>query len=121
MSVDVIQNDLKRNEITLVSIVNLFPLRFLRPVAMLRDRYEKRVESGGARARLEVHLEGDGTRPAKAFRSERSSASHRGLALLNPGQVHGDRRAGWRQFRQISTPTADQGHRRLRQPGSAPG
>ncbi len=60
-------------------------------------------------------------RPAKAFRSERSSASHRGLALLNPGQVHGDRRAGSRQFRQISASTADQGYRRLRQPGSAAG
>jgi hypothetical protein len=58
--VTVIQNDLKRNEITLISIVNLFPLRFLRPVGMLRQRYEKRIESGGARARLEVHIEGDG-------------------------------------------------------------
>ena len=50
--VTVIQNDLKRNEITLISIVNLFPLRFAYPVAMLRDRYEKRIETGGARARL---------------------------------------------------------------------
>ena len=73
--VDVIQNDLKRNEITLVSIVNLFPLRFLRPVAMLRDRYEKRIESGGARARLEVHLEGDGTDLPKPFvRSDQALA-----------------------------------------------
>jgi hypothetical protein len=65
--VDVIQNDLKRNEITLVSIINLFPLRFLRPVGMLRHRYEQCLQWGGARARLEVHLEGDGTDLPKLF------------------------------------------------------
>jgi len=80
--VDVIQNDLKRNEITLVSIVNLFPLRFLRPAGMLRDRYEKRLESGGPRARLEVHVEGDGTELPKLFVPSDQALRTEGLPYL---------------------------------------
>lgn len=80
--VDVIQNDLKRNEITLVSIVNLFPLRFLRPVAMLRDHYEKRIESGGDRARLEIHLEGDGSDLPKLFVPSDQALRTEGLPYL---------------------------------------
>ena len=80
--VDVIQNDLKRNEITLVSIVNLFPLRFLRPVGMLRDHYERRVESGGARARLEIHLEGDGSDLPKLFVRSDQALRTEGLPYL---------------------------------------
>jgi hypothetical protein len=81
-SVEVIQNDLKRNEITLVSIVNLFPLRFLRPVGMLRDRYEKRIESGGDRAPLEVHLEGDGSDVPKLFVPNDRALRSEGLPYL---------------------------------------
>ena len=92
--VDVIQNDLKRNEITLVSIVNLFPLRFLRPVAMLRDRYEKRLESGGARARLEVHLEGDGTDLPKLFVPSDQALRTEGLPYLILAKCLGIVRAG---------------------------
>ncbi len=80
--VEVIQNDLKRNEITLVSIVNLFPLRFLRPVGMLRDRYEKRIDSGGDRARLEVHLEGDGSDLPRLFVPSDQALRTEGLPYL---------------------------------------
>ena len=81
-NVDVVSNDLNRNEITLVSITNLFPLRFLRPVGMLRDRWEKRVESAGARARLEVHLEGDGTDLPKLFIPSEQALRTEGLPYL---------------------------------------
>jgi hypothetical protein len=80
--VEVVLNDLKRNEITLVSILNLFPLRYLSPVGMLRDRYEKRLESGGARARLEVHLEGDGTDLPKLFIPSEQALRVEGLPYL---------------------------------------
>lgn len=59
--VTVVINQLKRNEITLVSIISLFPLRFVSAVGMLREKYAKRLEQGGVRARLEVHSEGDGS------------------------------------------------------------
>lgn len=60
--VEVIDADGGDNEIVLVSIVNLFPLRYLKPVAQLRERYERRLNHSGdpARARLELHTEGDG-------------------------------------------------------------
>jgi hypothetical protein len=80
--VDVVVNDLKRNEITLVSIINLFPLRYLRPVEMLRDRYEKRLESGGARARLEVHLDGAGADLPKLFIPSAQALRAEGLSYL---------------------------------------
>lgn len=60
--VEILEADGRANEITLVSIVNLFPLRYLKPVAMLRERYARRLAAGDPqRARLELHAEGDGT------------------------------------------------------------
>lgn len=47
----------KSTEITMVGIRNLFPLRYAKPVAFLRDKYSKRISSY-PRARLEVHCEG---------------------------------------------------------------
>jgi len=50
------------NEITLVTLVNLFPLRFAKIVRDLREKYQARIEQyGRARTVLEVHSEGDGT------------------------------------------------------------
>lgn len=56
-SVVFLETDDRPNEITLVSLVNLFPLRFLQTVGVLKDRYERRIQDGGARAVLEVHSE----------------------------------------------------------------
>jgi Tubulin like len=48
------------NEISMVTLVNLFPLRFARVVRALRERYHQRIASYGRdRTVLEVHLEGD--------------------------------------------------------------
>jgi len=50
------------NEITLVTLVNLFPLRFARVVKTLKERYQLRAEQyGRVRTMLEVHTEGDGS------------------------------------------------------------
>ena len=59
--VEIIESDGRPNEITLVSITNLFPLRYLKPLKFLEEKYRRRIETGGARARLELHTEGDGT------------------------------------------------------------
>jgi len=52
----------KPHEITLVSITNLFPVRFVKDVAFLREKYEQRITANDAdQARMELHLEGDGS------------------------------------------------------------
>lgn len=49
------------HEITLVHVTNLFPVRFVQEVALLRQKYERRVRSSDSvRARMELHLESDG-------------------------------------------------------------
>ncbi|HMW19181.1 MAG TPA: tubulin-like doman-containing protein [Accumulibacter sp.] len=57
---EIIDADGCAGEITLVAIVNLFPLRYLKPLAVLRERYQRRLTSGDAkRLNLELHAEGD--------------------------------------------------------------
>ena len=56
----------RKNEVTLISIAAGFPLRFLSDVRFLRDRYERRLANDD-RARVEVHLEGDGTQYPSLF------------------------------------------------------
>lgn len=60
--VELIDADGGDSEIVLVTIINLFPLRYLRPVAVLKERYERRLREGDTqRMRLELLTEGDGT------------------------------------------------------------
>lgn len=47
----------KTTEITLITIRNLFPLRYVKQTALLRDKYLERIKRM-ARTRLEVHCEG---------------------------------------------------------------
>ena len=65
--VEIIESDGRPNEITLVSITNLLPLRYLKPLKFLEEKYRRRIDTGGARARLELHTEGDGTIWPKLF------------------------------------------------------
>jgi hypothetical protein len=52
----------KPNEITLVSLTNLFPARFAADVGLLKEKYDSRINgSDGRQARMELHGEGDGT------------------------------------------------------------
>jgi hypothetical protein len=47
------------HEITLVNINYLFPIRFLKDVAFLREKYAQRITSNeGEQARRKLHLEG---------------------------------------------------------------
>jgi hypothetical protein len=58
-TVNVLPTKGRDSEISLISMVNLFPLRFVKLVGLLRQEYDKRVAEG-ARAKLEIHSEGDG-------------------------------------------------------------
>jgi hypothetical protein len=52
----------KNNEVVLISITNLFPLRYLEPTAFLKGKYDLRISGpDSARARMILHLEQDGT------------------------------------------------------------
>jgi hypothetical protein len=49
----------KSNEITMISVANLFPLRYAKPVRFLEAKYKSRI-AASERAKLELHSEGDG-------------------------------------------------------------
>ena len=60
--VDFVESEGKPNEIVLINLINLFPLRYVKQVAMLKQKYDSRASGArAARARLELHGEGDGT------------------------------------------------------------
>jgi len=61
-------NAFKGNEMTIVSLVSLFPLRFVRILSVLQDKYKQRMTSADPkRTQLEVHIEGDGTQHPALF------------------------------------------------------
>lgn len=49
----------KANEITMIAIANLFPLRYSKQVRFLRQKYDERL-AASERAKLELHSDGDG-------------------------------------------------------------
>jgi hypothetical protein len=65
--VEVIDSDSRPNEITLVSLTNLFPLRYVKQVGFLKEKYDLRLKGKNDRARLELHLEGEGSQYPRLF------------------------------------------------------
>lgn len=66
--VEFVESDSKPNEIVLINLINLFPLRYVKQVSLLRQKYDLRVQGANAdRAKLELHGEGDGTQFPKLF------------------------------------------------------
>lgn len=66
--VEVIDSDVNVNEITLVSLSNLFPLRYAKQVGFLKQRYDLKMSGpNAARAKLELHIEGDGSQHPRLF------------------------------------------------------
>src|SRR5262249_45055206 len=60
--VEIIDSDVKPNEIVMISLTNLFPLRYVRQVGFLKQKYDLKVNGVDAeRSRLELHVEGDGS------------------------------------------------------------
>ncbi|MGO8671769.1 MAG: tubulin-like doman-containing protein [Capsulimonadaceae bacterium] len=76
-------SEVKPNEITLVSVTNLFPLRYLDQTSFLKEKYDTRL--GGtntARARLEIHGEGDGTQFPPIYVPTMSQVKDQGLPYV---------------------------------------
>ena len=80
--VEIIESDVRPNEITLVSITNLFPLRYLKPLKFLEEKYRRRIDTGGARARLELHTEGDGSTWPRLFVASSAEVKHEALPYV---------------------------------------
>ena len=88
--VEILESDVKKNEITLISITNLFPIRFLKAAAFLRDRHDLRVTGpDGSRVRLEIYTEGDGTRFPKIFAASEGEVVAEGLPFVLLGKCTG--------------------------------
>ena len=67
-NVEFVDSDVRPNEIILVNLVNLFPLRYVKQTIFLKQKYDLRVTgSNSPRAKLEVHSEGDGGQFPKLF------------------------------------------------------
>lgn len=87
---DMISAGDQSDQLALVTIVNLFPLRFSRLVRSLKDRYELRLaQSGRARAALEVHIEGDGTQFPDIFAPDSVAVTAQLRPLLLLTVAHG--------------------------------
>jgi hypothetical protein len=67
--VEIIESDAKPNEITLISVTNLFPLRYIKPLRFLKERYDTRLSQTDKpeRVKLELHCEGDGSQYPDLF------------------------------------------------------
>jgi hypothetical protein len=73
----------RQDQIALVTITNLFPLRFVGLVKDLKTRYEQRIaRAGRARATLEIHIEGDGTQFSDLFIPEGADIARSSRAPL---------------------------------------
>ncbi len=78
------------NEITLVTLVNLFPLRYARVVKTLKERYQQRIEQyGRARTMLEVHDEGDGSQFPDLFIADGGAIRELARSALLLGEALG--------------------------------
>jgi hypothetical protein len=59
---EVVKSTGRDNEITLVSLTNLFPARYVDDIAFLREKYDLRTTgTDGGQAKFELHSEGDGS------------------------------------------------------------
>lgn len=60
---EIIQSDTKPNEITLIGLTNLFPLRYAKMVQFLKEKYDLRISNANNpdQVKLELHGEGDGS------------------------------------------------------------
>jgi hypothetical protein len=81
--VEIIDSDVRPNEIVLVSLTNLFPLRYVRQVGFLKQKYDLKLNGPNAqKAKLELHLEGDGTQYPKLFVLSKREGEEFGIPYL---------------------------------------
>jgi hypothetical protein len=89
--VEVIESDGKLNEILLIGLTNLFPLRYAKLLRFLKERYDVRLAQTDKpdRVRLELHLEGDGTQFPELFVPDRDLVIGKALPFVILAKVLG--------------------------------
>lgn len=75
-SFQIIREGVRSNEITLIRVDNLFPLRFIKPLTQLKERYEHRAASSETN-RVLLHLEGEEQLPPLFVPSVKELAADR--------------------------------------------
>lgn len=78
------------NQITMIAIKNLFPLRFLGLLPFLQTRYQSRVASNAKRAALELHTEGSLESYPSLFAKTGDELRREATAYLMVAQAVGD-------------------------------
>jgi hypothetical protein len=82
-NVEFVSSDVRPNEIILVNLTNLFPLRYLKQLVFLKQKYDLRVAGANAgRAKIELHTEGDGAQFPKLFIPPQSEVTRETIPYL---------------------------------------
>jgi hypothetical protein len=82
--VEIIESDTKPNEIILLGITNLFPLRYAKLTSFLKENFEKRINLSHTPARLKLELfgEGDGSQFPELLLADERVLRERALPAL---------------------------------------
>jgi len=82
--VEIIESDTKPNEITLLAITNLFPLRYTKAVRFLKEKYDLRIKNSDKpdRVKLELHSEGDGSQYPELLLADERTMREKALPSL---------------------------------------
>lgn len=82
--VEIIESDTKPNEITLLGITNLFPLRYAKAVKFLKENYDRRIATSDKpeRIKLELYGEGDGCQYPELLLADERTRREKALPAL---------------------------------------
>lgn len=82
--VEIIESDTKPNEIILLGVTNLFPLRYAKLTPFLKDSYERRIRLSDKpdRIKLELHGEGDGSQFPDLLLADERAVREKALPAL---------------------------------------
>lgn len=82
--VEIIESETKPNEITLLGLTNLFPLRYTKATRFLKEQYDRRILQSGnpERIKLELYGEGDGAQWPELLLADERALREKALPAL---------------------------------------
>lgn len=84
IQLEILQNETRKNEITFISITNLFPLRYVQHLVFLKEKYDLRLISdpNPNRVKLEIFCEGDGSHCSRLYTASEEDIRKEGLPFV---------------------------------------
>jgi hypothetical protein len=81
---EIIESETKPNEITLLGVTNLFPLRYAKATQYLKESYDRRISHSDKpeRIKLELHGEGDGSQFPELLLADERAQREKALPTL---------------------------------------